>query len=157
MSAKLKNTMENKKLTLNPDVTLTKAQARAKYSFTGQFQNGKPVFQIPPGKVINLESAFSHKVLCDGPTFTLGLLCHFGCSFCYVGPLLSRHAAIARICREYGLTPDAVVVEKAGPLPVLKNLLLNARGKRRYPDPDDRRVVFASPLVDVAANLATVR
>ena len=149
--------MGNKKLTLNPHVTLTKAQARAKYSFTGQFQNGKPVFKIPPGNVISLESAFSHKMLCDGPTFTLGLLCPFLCSFCYVGPLLSRHAAIARICKEYGLTPDGIVVVKEDPLPVLQNQLLSARGQRRYPDLKDRRVIFASPLVDVAANLATAR
>ena len=150
-------TMTTRPLTKNTNVTLTKAQAKAKYTYTGKFQNGKPVFRIPPGKIINLVSAFFHKFLCDGPTFTLGLLCHFMCSFCYVGPLLCRHAAIARICKEYGLTPADIVVEKEDPLPILRKQLLDAKGRRRFPDPNDRRVIFASPLVDVAANVATAQ
>ena len=144
-------------LTVNPNVTLTRAQAKAAYKFTGKFQNGKPVFRIPAGNVINLVSAFAHKLLCDGPTFTLGLLCQFLCSFCYVEALLCRHAAIARICKEYGLAPNDIVVEKEDPLPVLLKQLVDAKGRRRYPDPNDRRVIFASPLVDVAANLATAK
>jgi len=143
------------KIILNTKVVLTKAQKRAKYTFTDKYQNGKPVFRVPSGKVINLESAFAHKRLCDGPTFTMGLLCHFSCSFCYVESLLSRHSAITRICKEYGLTADQIVVEKENPLPILQDQLIDAKGRRRYPDPNDRRVIFASPLVDVAANQAT--
>jgi len=139
----------------NTNVTLTKAQANAKYTFTGQYQNGKPVFRIPAGKVINLISAFGHKLLCDGPTFTLGLLCHFRCTFCYVLMLLCRHAAIARICKEYSLQPDQFVVTKDDPIPVLLKQLVKPNGERRYPDPNDKRVIYASPLVDVAANEPT--
>ncbi len=149
--------MTTKTLTKNTNVTLTKAQAKSKYIYTGKYQNGKPVFRIPPGKVLNLVSAFVHKFLCDGPTFTLGLLCHFMCSFCYVGPLLCRHAAIARICKEYGLTPADIVVEKEDPLPILRRQLIDGKGRRRFPDSNDQRVIFASPLVDVAANAATAQ
>lgn len=147
----------NKEIIINTNVVLTKAQARAKYINTGQCENGKPVFRVPAGEVLNLSSAFAHKHLCDGPTFTLGLLCHFGCSFCYVAPLLCRHAAIARICKEHGLTPADIVVAKEDPLPILRKQLVDAKGRRRYPDTNDTRVVFASPLVDVAANKKTAQ
>jgi DNA repair photolyase len=147
--------MKNQLPPFNPNVKLTKAQQRATYTFPGKFQNGKPVFQIPPGNVINLESAFGHKLLCDGPTFTLGLLCHFSCSFCYVEPLLSRHPAIIRIRKEYGLQAQDIAVEKHDPLPILKKQLVTAKGERRFPDPNDRRVIFSSPLVDCAANMLT--
>jgi DNA repair photolyase len=149
--------MEHKPLFKNTDVTLTKSQAKARYEFTGTYQNGKPVFRIPPGKIINLISAFAHKLLCSGPTFTLGLLCQFMCSFCYVPTMLCRHAAIARICKEYGLAPTEFVIEKTDPLPILRKQLLDAKGRRRYPDPTDQRVIFASPLVDVAANKPTAQ
>ena len=141
--------------TNNP--ALTPAQAKATYTATGQFQNRKPVFQIPPGQPLKLDSAFAHKGLCDGPTFTLGLLCAFSCSFCYVESLLGRHAAIGRICAETGLLPGAIVVEKADALTVLRRQLVTPKGAARYANPKDQRVVFASPLVDVASSRATAQ
>lgn len=150
-------TMNTTILKLITDAILTPAQAKSTYRFTGQFQLGKPVFQIAPGKVFNLKSAFTEKKLCDGGTFTLGLLCHFSCSFCYVEQLLSRHPAIGKICQEYGLPPGNIVIEKKDALSTLQRQLVNSRGLPRYADPHDRRVVFASPLVDVAATTDTAR
>src|ERR1035441_9594192 len=66
---------------INRNVPLTRAQAKADYTWTGSYRNGKPVFLVPTPKVISKKSAFSHKGLCDGPTFTLGLSCFFSCLF----------------------------------------------------------------------------
>ena len=43
------------------------------------------------------------------------------------------------------------------PLPVLRQELIDRYGLPRFADVNDRRVVFSSPLVDVAANLPTAR
>src|SRR3974390_2814723 len=109
---------------INPNVTLTEAQAKASYRRDGARQNGKPAFQIPTRKVLSLRSAFVHKKLCDGPTFTFGLSCPFSCSFCYVEAQLSRHSAILRITKETGLRFAQMVANKEDPLPVLKRQLL---------------------------------
>ena len=34
--------------------------------------NGKPVFLVPAKSIINFDSGFRHKLLCDGLTFTAG-------------------------------------------------------------------------------------
>lgn len=151
------NVTQNRGLVINPNVTLTKAQAKAQYRFSGKFQNGKPVFQIPSGKIINFVSAFGHKLLCNGLTFTLGLLCHFMCSFCYVEGLLSRHPTVIRIRKEYGLEPSEFAIERQDPLPGLLRELVDKNGNPRFSNPDDTRVIFNSPLVDCAANRATAQ
>jgi hypothetical protein len=46
--------------------------------------NGKPVYSVPAKAVINLDSGFKHKLLCDGPTFSTGSACAYSCAFCYV-------------------------------------------------------------------------
>jgi hypothetical protein len=104
---------------INKGVALTEAQAKATYTWTGIYQNGKPVFKIPTCSGISLDSAFAHKKLCEGPTFTLGFACHFTCLFCYVLSTLNRHSAILRILKETGLTFDQIAIEKDDPLPVL--------------------------------------
>src|SRR5579859_456511 len=126
------NPLPNMKVTINPNVDLTTAQAKARYRWTQIYRNGKPVFQIPTRQVISLTSAFDNKKLCDGPTFTLGLSCAFTCSFCYVEAQLARHPAILRIMKETGLRFDQIVVEKEDPLHVLKRELLNREGSPKY-------------------------
>ena len=138
---------------LNRNTVLTKAQASATYVGTGTYRNGKPVFRVPTRKVITTKSAFVHKGLCDGPTFTLGLSCYFSCLFCCVASLLSRNASVLRITKETGLAFDQIAIERDNPLPVLRRELIGRNGLPKFGDPEDRRVIFASPLVDVAANL----
>lgn len=141
------------KVCINTNVVLTKAQARATYVWTKKYRNGKPVFWVPSRRIISAKSAFEHKKLCDGPTFTLGLACYFSCLFCYVWGQLSRNASVLRILKETGLTFDQIAIERDNPLPFLQGEVIGKDGRPKFRDPNDRRVIFASPLVDVAANL----
>lgn len=46
---------------------------------------GKPVYTVP-GRILNLDSGFKHKLLCDGPTFSAGTACKNTCkttAMCY--------------------------------------------------------------------------
>jgi DNA repair photolyase len=139
------------------NVALTPAQAKASYQQTGERRNHKALFAVPARKVISLTSAFEHKKLCGGPTFSLGLSCPFSCTFCYVGTQLARHPALLRIKKETGLPFEQMVVQKENPLTVLRHELVDRRGIPKFLDPADTRVIFASPLVDVAANLSAAR
>ena len=145
------------KTMLLPNVVLTVAQSKATYRRTGEFRNNKPVFVIPARTILKKKSAFEEKKLCDGLTFSLGMACHARCSYCYVPCQLNRHPAIARILKETGLEFPAITVEKEDPFPVLRQELVNRCGLPRFADVNDRRVVFSSPLVDVAANPPTAR
>jgi len=44
---------------------------------------GKPVIETNT-RILNLDSGFQHKYLCDGPTFSAGTACAYRCSYCYV-------------------------------------------------------------------------
>jgi DNA repair photolyase len=149
--------MSKSTFTINTSAVLTNAQSKALYKWTMTWRNGKPVFLIPTRGVISEGSEFQQKKLCDGLTFTLDLTCGFSCLFCYVPSILCRHAAIARIMKETGLGFQDIVVEKEDPLPILRRELTMRDGRLKYADPSDSRVIFASPLVDVAANSQAVR
>ncbi len=142
---------------ITTNLTLTAAQSRAKYRVTGESRNGKPEFEIPAPQILKFKSAFEEKMLCDGLTLSLGMACHAACSYCYVPSQLNRHPAIARIMKETGLDFEDIAVKKADPLPKLQQELTSRRGLPKFADENDQRVVFSSPLVDVAANLGTAR
>jgi len=57
--------------------------------------NGKPVFDVPAKSVLNMESGFRHKLLCDGPTFTAGSACAYSCCFCYGARPNGQESALA--------------------------------------------------------------
>jgi DNA repair photolyase len=57
--------------------------------------------------------------------------------------------------KETGRSFNQIAVEKEDPLPILRQDLVDRKGRPKYPDVNDRRVVYSSPLVDVAANLPT--
>lgn len=115
--------------------------------------NGKPVFTVPVKSVLNLHSGFAPKLLCDGPTFSFGDACVYNCSFCYVPAIMAKMDRVT----ELGLKHEDIVVRRANALEILKNQLVHPNGKSKFPDPADRRVVYASPLVDVAGNMDLVR
>lgn len=115
--------------------------------------NGKPVFYVPAKSVLNLKSRFKEKLLCDGATISMGDLCCYECSFCYV-PLLTLK--LERVT-EIGRPAHEIVVRRAEALRILRSQLTHANGKPKFSDPSDKRVVFASPLVDVAGNVELAR
>ena len=114
--------------------------------------NRKPVFHVPVKSVLNLNSGFREKLLCDGPTFSLGDACAYSCAFCYVPAQFRKLERVAEIMKKTGKRHDELVILRDKPLHVLRDQLVHANGQRKFPDPLDRRVVFASPADDVAAN-----
>src|ERR1039458_2360697 len=75
--------------------------------------NGKPRFEINSKAVINDGSAFGHKKLCDGLTFTAGHACAFSCTYCYVPGMLFQNKRLNAIKRERKLNPEDFIVEIA--------------------------------------------
>lgn len=120
--------------------------------------NGKPVFTVPGKSIINMESGFRHKLLCDGPTFSLGSACAYSCSFCYVPELMEKNPHWRSIQQQH---PDSkfenIVIRRSGGLDAMRNQLVGKNGPRFMGDDQDKRVIYASPLVDVASNMELVR
>lgn len=126
--------------------------------------NGKPVLHVPVSTVLNLESGFQHKLLCDGPALALGDGCAFSCAFCYVPAVYQKldriRVALATFNETHGtaLKHEDVVILREGAIEVLRAQLVDRKGRPKYKDdPNDRRVVYSSPADDVAANMDLVR
>lgn len=119
--------------------------------------NGKPVHTVPAKRILNLDSGFRHKLLCDGPTFSTGDACAYSCCFCYVPDMFKKLARVAALAREHGTPHEQMVIRRANAVELLRSELLFRDGRRRFADPDDRRVIYSSPSVDVAANMDLVR
>ena len=119
--------------------------------------SGKRVYSIPSKSIINFNSGFKHKLLCDGLTFSTGTACVFKCAFCYVGPMMARNPQTRFLkCEE--IDHSDVVIRRRDPLTILKSQLLDRRGRPKFlRKENDQRVIYASPLVDVAANMELVR
>jgi len=118
---------------------------------------GKPVLTIARKRILNLHSGFEEKLLCDGPTFTAGDACVYRCGFCYVPSMMQAKPPISTMLEKSGHSFEDVVIRREKPLDVLREQLFHKNGKRKFTDPDDKRVVYASPLVDVAATLELCR
>jgi DNA repair photolyase len=116
--------------------------------------NGKPVHEIGAKTVLNLDSGFRHKLLCDGPTFSTGTACAYSCSFCFV--LSAMRKTVKPLLDQLGRRHEEIVIRRHEAISLLSNQLLS-HGSPRYHQPTDQRVIYASPLVDVAANLELVR
>lgn len=116
--------------------------------------NGKPVVAVRAGTILNFNSGFVHKKLCDGPTFSTGSACAYSCSFCYVPVIMRKNPH--RLDRS--LKHEDIVVRRENPIEVLRRQLTRSNGSLRITGPEEAgRVVFSSPLVDVAANMDLVR
>ena len=128
---------------------------------------GKPVIMRPNAKtVLNLKSLkFAEKLLCDGITLNSGDACVFRCAFCYVGaqmikvdwPYLESHNAVRRASGLSELGFEDVVIRRPDPVGLLRKQLFHRDGRPRFTDPDDKRVVYSSTLVDVAATMELLR
>lgn len=120
--------------------------------------NGKPVHEVPAKSVLNLTSGFVHKLLCDGMTFTMGSACAYSCTFCYVEDLMRKNPHWQQVMRaQPGAHFEDVVIRRRGGVEALRQQL-TLRGQPRFMgDEQAGRVIYASPLVDVAANMELVR
>ncbi len=112
--------------------------------------NGKPVLYRKNAKtVLNMESDFLHKLLSTGPVLNLGDACGFGCVYCST-PSVARkfvHGTLA------GKAHAEVVVRRPNALELLEEQLAKlSEEQKAYP-----HVVFASSLVDIAANTELMR
>ena len=139
---------------MTPDLFAPSAPATAARAT----MNGKPVHSVPAKSVINFQSAFSHKLLCDGLTFSTGSACAYSCSFCYVEDLMRKNPHWQGIVSK---KPEArfedFVIRREGAIAAMRSQLVGRGGVPKFNNPDDRRVIFASPLVDVAANMDLVK
>jgi DNA repair photolyase len=117
--------------------------------------NGKPVFEIPAKTVINFKSKFGEKLLCDGLTFSTGTACAYTCEFCYVPDMMDKQKPYLET---HGITAphEDIVIRRAGAIARLCCELTDRHGRPKYWARDDRRVIYSSPLVDVAANMELV-
>jgi DNA repair photolyase len=115
--------------------------------------NRKPVYEVPAKSVINFQSGFAHKLLCDGPTFSTGSACAYSCAFCFVPNLMRKSPHLVGIKERH----DQVVIRRRGAIEALRGQLVDRFGRPKFKDPNDRRVIYSSPLVDVAANMELVR
>lgn len=138
---------------LRESLELGRVIARAGEAFQGAFMAGKPVVEVDSKTVINFNSGFSHKKLCDGLTFTAGSACVYSCAFCYVEDLMRKNPHGLQHPEDH----QHVVIRRRNAVEVARRQLTYKDGRKRFPDPDDRRVIYASPLVDVAANLELTR
>lgn len=121
-----------------------------------QVMNGKPVFTVPAKTVINFESAFEHKLLCDGPTFSTGSACVYKCAFCYVPDLMRKQRATPFMEHIEGKHED-IVIRRDDPIEIMRRQLTDRHGRSKFQDSQDNRVIYSSPLVDVAGNMELVR
>jgi len=119
-------------------------------TLTNQSMNGKRVYVVPAKSVLNMKSGFRHKLLCDGPTFTAGSACTFSCKFCYVEDLMRKSPHMQGVDQPH----EDVVIRREGAIEALRRQLTHGNsGKPKYLDPADQRVLYMSPLVDVAGNI----
>jgi len=117
--------------------------------------NGKPVFTVPAKTVVNFDSRFDKKLLCDGITFTAGNACVYDCAFCYVDDMQRK----AREWHEKnGVTypPEGhsgVVIRITNAVQLARKQILSKPIEFRMA----KKVIYASPKVDVAGNMELVR
>lgn len=117
-----------------------------------QMMNGKKVFTVPSKTIINFDSGFSHKLLCDGPTFTAGTACNYRCSFCFVPAQMLKQKAWLEAHGVSGNHED-IVIRRSDAVKIARQQLQSHSKAER----DKKKVIYASPLVDVAGNLDLVR
>jgi DNA repair photolyase len=127
----------------HPDIDITRST-----------MNGKPVFSLEINTVVNFDSAFDEKLLCDGLTFSLGSACVCKCKYCYVESLVRQHPNVLALLREIeplGLKFEDITIRKKNAIDLMVKEL--TFGKPRKIDLQAPLVIFTSPLVDPAPNM----
>jgi len=114
---------------------------------------GKPVLYHDIRKVINLHSGFKEKLLCDGPTFSLGTGCVYSCAFCYVPAMMVKLPAVQEAMVTHKKAHHELVLRRTDAVKRMEEQLLDTKGRPKFKAEGDRRVIYSSPLVDVAANV----
>jgi DNA repair photolyase len=130
----------------NPAVNVTLERSK---------MNGKPVLWLEAKTVINFTSGFGEKLLCDGLTFSTGTSCAYTCEFCYVPSMMNRTPQIVNMLAAEGLSFEDVVIRRRNPIEVAKRQIFDSKGRTRFAG--DNRVIYSSPLVDIAANMDLIR
>ena len=100
--------------------------------------NKKPVYEVPAKTVINFQSGFAQKLLCDGPTFSTGSACAYSCAFCYVPDLMRKSPHMVGIRERH----DEVVVRRRNALEILRSQLVDAKGRPKFNDTNDRDYIL---------------
>lgn len=110
--------------------------------------SGKPVLSRPAKTVLNMQSGFKTKLLCDGPTFSMGDACAYSCSFCYVPDMMRKAVWMPK-----DQPHDQIVMRRENAIDVLRKQLRGIKPAIR----EQPLVIYSSPLVDCAANMELVR
>jgi DNA repair photolyase len=129
---------------------------------------GKPVlFRENTRTIITFDSyAFEEKHLCDGLIFNTGDACVYNCSYCYVeGVMRKIDQPLVKAFNDARLAEGEteklgfqdVVIRRQNVIDVLKSQLFDKKGRPRFADPNDRRVIYSSTTVDVAPNLELLK
>jgi DNA repair photolyase len=108
---------------------------------------------IPRKTVINFKSDFGPKLLCHNLTFTGSDSCFYNCQFCFVEAMLSRTPGIKEALEKSGRSFQDTIIRRERPAEIARNQLLDRKGRPKYKNASDTRVIYASPLVDVAATI----
>ncbi len=124
---------------------------------SGQKIMGKPVIETNT-RILNLNSGFQHKYLCDGPTFSAGTACAYRCSYCYVETIVGTKPFVTSLLG--GNRFQDVVIRRKDAITRLRRELCTARGKLKFKGGADEaakaagkpKVCYGSPLVDIAAS-----
>jgi len=126
-------------------------------SLSAQKIMGKPVIETNT-RILNLDSGFQHKYLCDGPTFSAGTACAYRCSYCYVETIVGTKPFVTSLLG--GNRFQDVVIRRKDAVTRLRNELRTASGKLRFKvgaheaakASGKPNVCYGSPLVDIAAS-----
>lgn len=110
--------------------------------------NGKPVKWIDSPAIINFDSGFAPKLLCDGLTFSMGTGCVYSCEYCYVNALMLKNDIKHGIKEAH----RDVVIRRRTPLDLMRKQL-TIKSDDREKQRRAKLVIYSSPLVDVAANV----
>lgn len=111
----------------------------------------KPTHIIPAKTVVNFESGFQSKLLCDGMTFSLGSACAYSCSYCYVPDMMRKMKPYFERCGIYG-EHQANIIRRKNAIATLQAQLCNRNGSPKFNSPANLgRVIYSSPIVDCAA------
>ena len=112
---------------------------------------GKPVVFIP-GTIVNLRSKFKEKGLCDGPTFSTGTACVYRCAFCYVESYQVTNPQVQQAMVDTGKEFQDLVIRRSQAVESLRTALVQPNGKPKFAG-GAKKVIYASPTVDVAATV----